>query len=280
MHGEVAPPRTWAREPVSWIVGRLRAGGPALVALSGGVDSSLVAAIAHEALGDAVVAATVASVAVPPREVARAAELARALGLRSVVLSADPLARDDYRVNRADRCYVCRTVETSVLLDFGSSVGITQYLDGIHLDDLADDRPGIRAMNEAGFHHPLLEAGWRKPDVREEARTRGLANWDLPSDACLASRVPHGTPITSELLQRVAAAETVLVDRGFRRVRVRVRGERGARLEVDPAEVGRLLQEPLATEVRRAVRSLGFSSVTVAPEGYRGPVRSGLPMVR
>ena len=121
-------------------------------------------------------------------------------------------------------------------------------------------------MNEAGFEHPLLWAGWGKREVREEARRRGLPNWDQPSDACLASRVAHGDPVSAELLARIESAEKVLLDRGFLRVRVRVRSD-AARIEVDPSEVPRLLEEPLASEVTAAVAQVGFRSVSVDPRG-------------
>jgi len=251
------------------IVARLREGGPALVALSGGVDSSLVAALAHEALGRAAGAVTLSGPAVSRAEVDRARRVAESVGIAHVVLEVDPLVRPEYRANPANRCYFCRSVETAALRSFGDPRGFVQYLDGVHSDDLSDDRPGLRAMDEAGFMHPLVWAGWTKADVRAAARSRHLPNWDSPSDACLASRVAHGDPISRELLGRVEAAESVLLDRGFRRVRVRVR-DGGARLEVDPAEVARLQTLPLASEVLDAIRQLGFDPVTIDPHGYGG----------
>jgi pyridinium-3,5-biscarboxylic acid mononucleotide sulfurtransferase len=254
------------------IVAHLREGGPALVALSGGVDSAVVAALAYEALGRSAVAVTLTGPSVSEREVGRARALAEAVGIGHVVLEADPLARTEYRENRPDRCYFCRTVETERLRAFGDPRAVRQYLDGVHLDDLTEDRPGLRAMNEAGFLHPLLWAGWTKADVRAAARARGLPNAEQPSDACLASRIAHGDPISAELLGRVEAAEAVLLALGFRRVRVRVRGN-DARIEVDPDEVARLLADPTAPQVERQVRSLGFDSVTLDPYGYRGTPR-------
>jgi pyridinium-3,5-biscarboxylic acid mononucleotide sulfurtransferase len=266
-----------APDPAAAICRAIAERGPAVVALSGGVDSSLVASFAREALGDGSVAVSVTSGAVAPREIERARDVALAIGIRHVVLGAEPLARDDYRANTPRRCYVCRTVESSALLRFGVEEGFVQYLDGIHADDMLEDRPGVRAMDEAGFRHPLLEARWTKADVRAAARARGLPNWDLPSDACLASRVAHGIPISSELLARVASAETVLLERGFRRVRVRVRADR-ASIEVDPWEVARLSAEPMAGEVTRAIRALGFPTVVIDPHGYGGGRPAPLPV--
>ena len=248
-----------------------------MVALSGGVDSSLVAALAFSALEGEAVAVTLAGPAVSRAEVERAERAASAIGVEHVILPVDPLSRADYRENRPDRCYFCRSVETFVLREFGRARSVDQYLDGVHADDLSDERPGIQAMDEAGFRHPLLAAGWGKVEVRAEARRRGLPNWDQPSDACLASRVAHGEPVSAELLARVESAERVLLDRRFRRVRVRVRAG-AARIEVDPAEVARLMEEPLASEVLREVARLGFPSVTIDPRGYRSAL-AGLPTV-
>jgi pyridinium-3,5-biscarboxylic acid mononucleotide sulfurtransferase len=251
------------------ILGRIAAGGPALVALSGGVDSSLVAVFARRALGSRSLAVTVSGPAVAPTEVERAADVARAIGIAHRVVEVDPLTVPEYRANPTDRCFHCRRIESDVLLAIGRERGLVQFLDGIHRDDLSEDRPGLRAMDAAGFDHPLAWAGWSKQDVRASARDHGLGNWDLPSDACLASRVSHGDPISRELLGRIAQGEEWLRSRGFRRVRVRIHGN-SARVEVGPDEVPRLRSEPLASEVRRAIGALGFDRVELDPRGYHG----------
>jgi pyridinium-3,5-biscarboxylic acid mononucleotide sulfurtransferase len=258
----------------SEVIAHLREGGPALVALSGGVDSSLVAAWARDALGNEALAVTLSGPAVGRSEVARAQQVAAFLGIRHEIVPVDPLERPEYRANPENRCYYCRAVETSSLRAFGDPRGIRQYLDGVHVDDLSDDRPGLRAMDEAGFAHPLIWGGWTKAKIRDAARARRLPNWDQPADACLASRVAHGEPISRELLDRIESAEEVLHARGFRQVRVRTR--RGAaRIEVDPSEVPRLLSDPLAAEVTGAIHRLGFEPVTIDPRGY-GRARGGL----
>jgi pyridinium-3,5-biscarboxylic acid mononucleotide sulfurtransferase len=249
------------------LVRRIGDGGRAVIALSGGVDSAVVAALAFDALGTEATAITLRGPAVAQVEVDRAIRVARGIGIHHEVLDVDPLARAEYRSNPTNRCYFCRSVEAERLLAFGRAWGARQYLDGIHTDDYSDDRPGLRAMDEAGFHHPLAEGGWTKADVRRVARSRHLANAEQPSDACLASRVAHGDPIDALLLGRIEAAETILLDRGFRRVRVRVRGG-AARIEVDPSEVLRLSTAPLSTEVLTSVQGLGFGSVTIDPQGY------------
>jgi len=257
---------------------RIAAGGRAVVALSGGVDSAVVAALAYEAMGPDAVAVTLEGPAVAQSEVDRAVRVAREIGIGHRVLAVDPLERAEYRANPVNRCYFCRSVEAGRLLAFGQEWGAAQYLDGIHADDLSDDRPGLVAMNEAGFRHPLAEGGWTKADVRRAARARGLSNSDQPSDACLASRVAHGDAIDAPLLARIEAAEKILLDRGFRRVRVRVRGGH-ARIEVDRSEVTRLSAPPLRSEVVASVAALGFASVAIDPLGYghRSSARGSAP---
>lgn len=259
------------------IVARLRYGGPALVALSGGVDSAAVAALASRALGRRAVAATVVSRSLSSRELDAARAVARAVGLRHRLLVAEPLDDDRYRENGSDRCYRCRVVETGALRAAGASEGSRQYLDGIQIDDLEDDRPGIRAMDEAGFFHPLLWAGWTKADVRRFARAVGLPNWDRPSNACLASRVARGEPISRSVLETVDRAEGFLLDLGFRRVRVRVRAGT-ATVQVGSDETGRLDDPALRSELSARLLSLGFRAVAFDPNGYRA--RELLPVVR
>lgn len=267
----MADPGLFARSTrtVGEVRDRIRDGGPAVVALSGGVDSALVAALAFQALGNRVAAVTLTGPAVSLAEVERAAKVARHIGVDHHLVAANPLERAEYRANPSDRCYFCRSVEAGRLREFGESHGFHHYLDGVHLDDLSDDRPGLRAMDEAGFEHPLAWAGWTKADVRREARVRGLPNAEQPSDACLASRVAHGDAIDASLLARIEAAEAILLGRGFRRVRVRVRGH-SARIEVDPDEVDRLTSPAVAGDVLTRVGALGFGPVSIEPAGYGG----------
>jgi uncharacterized protein len=250
------------------IVGWLRDGGRPLVALSGGVDSAVTAVLAHDAWGERALAATLIGPAVSARETERARDVARSIGIELVELSVDPLPVEGYRSNPSNRCYFCRSTETAVLRAWGDPRGIGRYLDGVHLDDLGDDRPGLAAMAEAGFEHPLVWAGWRKSMIREYARLRGLPNWDEPSDACLASRIRHGQPVTAEELRRIDRAETFLAGMGFRRVRVRVEGAE-ARIEVDPPEVPRLQSTVVARAASEHLIGLGFRTVVIDPNGYR-----------
>jgi pyridinium-3,5-biscarboxylic acid mononucleotide sulfurtransferase len=263
----LAPPLTARVRTEAELRAWFRGGGRTLVALSGGVDSGVVASLAFDALGPEAVAVTLRGPSVSRAEVDRARAVAGAIGLEHHLVVADPLESAEYRANPPNRCYFCRSVEAGRLREFGAGRSVRRYVDGVHLDDLADARPGLRAMEEAGFDHPLVWAGWTKADVRRAAHARGLPNADQPSDACLASRVAHGEPIDAPLLGRIEAAEAVLLAHGFRRVRLRVRG-RAARIEVDPDEVPRLSSEPLAREVLDRIGALGFEPVTVDPAGY------------
>ena len=260
--------------PADAIVDRIRRGGAALIALSGGVDSGLVASLAYEALGDGALAVTLTGAAVGADEIERAREVARTIGIAHRTVGVDPLARSEYRANPSNRCYFCRSVETEALRSFGAPRGIRQYLDGVHVDDLGDGRPGLKAMDEAGFRHPLLDAGLGKREVRALARARGLPNWDRPSDACLASRVAHGEVLSAALLDRIDRSERAVRALGFRRVRVRVSAA-GARIEVDPDEVDRLRDEPCRSQAIDRVRAFGFEPVAIDPAGYRGPDARG-----
>jgi pyridinium-3,5-biscarboxylic acid mononucleotide sulfurtransferase len=252
------------------IVAALRQAGPALVALSGGTDSAVVAYLAFRALGAKAHAVTLTGAAVSAEERESAARSAGAIGISHTFLVAEPLQDGNYGANPVDRCYYCRRVESHALREFGEARGVTVLMDGVHLDDLQEYRPGLRAMAEAGVQHPLVQAGWRKADVRAFAQQIGLPNWDRPSNACLASRVQHHEPVTAALLGRVEAAERWLLQRGFRRVRVKVSAG-NARVVVGVDEAARLLEEPMAAEARTALVALGFSAVTLDSLGSSPP---------
>jgi len=254
------------RERYDGIVRVAVAKGRVLVAFSGGVDSGLVARLVHDALGDRGLAVIADAETLSRRELEAAKTVSEEIGVPLRVVPVSELASEEYRRNPANRCYFCRRELAGVLADIARREGFNAIADGINASDLGDDRPGIRAMDEAGVWHPLLEAGMTKADVRAMAKALGLSFWDKPSNACLASRIPHGTPVTVGLLRRVEAAEDYLRGRGFRQVRVRHHGT-VARIEVPPEDIARL--EGIHPEVSAALRTFGYSTTEIDPRGYR-----------
>lgn len=248
------------------LVGAMRARQRILVAFSGGVDSGLVARIAHDALGVRAIAVLAESESLARWERMEAESEAAEIGIRLRTVRMSELADARYAANPTNRCYFCRTELGSVLAPVAAEFGSPTIADGVNVSDLADVRPGIRAMDEAGFWHPLVEFGLAKPDVRTLARDLGLSFHAKPSNACLSSRVPHGTPITVERLRRVEAAEDAVRALGFRQVRVRHDGET-ARVEVSPEEVRRLRSVRL--QVVAALGRIGYRDVIIDPRGYR-----------
>ena len=240
--------------------------GRVIVAYSGGVDSGLVARTVHDAIGGRALAILADTESFSRRELVEAREEAEEIGIPLRVVGMSELTSEDYRRNPANRCYFCREGLADELVPIARREGFAAIADGVNVSDLGDVRPGIQAMDEAGFWHPLVEARLSKADVRALARGLGLSFWDKPSNACLSSRVPHGTPITVELLRRVETAEEVLRGRGFRQVRVRHEQET-ARIEVPPEDIPRLRTVEL--EVAAALRAIGYRSVVIDPAGYR-----------
>lgn len=239
--------------------------GAVVVACSGGVDSTLLAVVAHDRLGPGALAVTAVSPAVPAAEVASVAELAAARGMRWRSVSTRELERPGYVANAGDRCYHCRSELFDVLGPVAAAEGAVIAI-GTIVDDLSDHRPGLRAAAEAGVRAPLADAGFTKADVRAAARSLGLRVWDKPAAPCLASRVPYGTPVTITTLSRVGRAEAGLRTLGFTDLRVRHYGD-GARVELPLADLpGALARQD---EVVAAVRAAGYRRVTIDPEGLR-----------
>ena len=240
--------------------------GRVLVAYSGGIDSGLVAKIVHDAVGSDALAVLADSESLSRRELAEATANASEIGIPLRVIGVSELASEEYRKNPANRCFFCREGLADELVPIAQREGFAVIADGIHVSDLGDFRPGIQAMDAAGFWHPLVDVGLSKSDVRTLARGLGLSFWDKPSNACLSSRIPHGTPITVELLRRVEVAEELLRERGFRQVRVRHQGAT-ARIEVLPEEIPRL--RSMEGEIAHALRSMGYQDAVIDPNGYR-----------
>lgn len=248
-----------------------------LVAFSGGVDSSLVAHVAHRILDtDAVIAlALTETIATEDVELARA--MAAAHNFNYVEVSYSELAIPEYAANPTNRCYYCKGALFDRLAVIARERGIDVLFDGANLDDVGDYRPGRQAAREHGVRSPLIEAGFTKADVRNAAKFFGLANHDKPAAPCLSSRIPYGTFIDASSLVRIAQAERAIRGHGFVNVRVRHRGTH-ATVEVDPADVGRL--RLVFGEVERQLRDLGYEEIVLDEEGFRsGKLNSNLPVL-
>jgi len=240
----------------------------AVVALSAGVDSSLVALLAHKALGDHAVAVTGVSESLPPRELEIAQETAKEIGIKHLVVQTYELQNPEYASNRADRCYYCKDTLYRELRTLANGLGLEEILDGTQVDDLGDDRPGLRAAQEAGVKSPLLMASFSKAEVRETARILGLAVWDKPAMPCLSSRINHGEEVTTDKLGMIGQAELYIKElTGVRNLRVRY-SNGSARIEVAPEERKVFFDEAVMDRVDRALRQLGFLTVTLDLKGY------------
>ena len=247
----------------------------AVVALSAGVDSSLVAVLARRALGEKAVAATAVSESLPPGELEVARKTAAGIGIRHVIVRTDELQNPDYYTNPANRCYYCKDTLFRELRSLADRLGLEAVLDGTQADDLGDSRPGMRAAREAGVRSPLLEAGFSKNEVREAARLLGLLIWDKPAMPCLSSRIPHGLEVTAEKLWVIGQAELFIKGlTGVRDLRVRHHGVL-ARVEVRSEERILFQDERVMGEIGDKLRTLGFTSVALDVKSVRGPRSPG-----
>jgi uncharacterized protein len=249
-----------------------------LVAFSGGVDSSFLLRVAHDVLGDRVTALTTVSPTNPEEDTAAAVSLAAELVVEHLVIASNELEIPNYAANPTNRCYFCKDRLYEICAEEARARGIGAIVDGVNTDDLGDYRPGLRAAEEHGVRHPLVDAGLSKADLRVVSRTLGLATWDKPASPCLSSRFPYGTEITVERLQMVGRAEATLRGLGFREVRVRFHGEI-ARIEVGASELGRFADPELRAATVSGVRAAGFRHVTLDLDGFRsGGLNAGLAM--
>jgi uncharacterized protein len=245
---------------------RLRALDRVAVAFSGGADSAFLAWVAADTLGsERALAVTAVSPSLAADEAADCAALAKEWGLRWQAVDTAELDRPDYVANGTDRCFHCKAELMDVIGPLAEAEGATVVL-GVNVDDLGDHRPGQRAAEERGAVFPLVEAGFTKPDVRAASRALGLRTWDKPAAACLASRIPYGTPVTLSTLGGVGRAEAGLHRLGFRQVRVRHHGE-VARVEVEVDELDAALAR--RHDVVAAVKAAGYRWVTLDLEGFR-----------
>lgn len=256
----------------------LLAGLPgALVAFSGGVDSSFLLRIAAEALGERVVALTTCSPTAPEEDEALARELAAAFGVRHLLIDANELEIPGYAENPINRCFFCKGNLYTICRQEADRLGIAAILDGVNRDDLGDYRPGLRAAEEHGVRHPLVEVGLSKAEIRHLSRQVGLPTADKPSSPCLSSRFPYGTPITLAGLHQVAAGERLLRRLGFPECRVRLH-DTIARIEVPEGDLARLADAEIRGTLVRELKALGFRYVTLDLQGFRsGSLNEVLP---
>jgi pyridinium-3,5-biscarboxylic acid mononucleotide sulfurtransferase len=246
----------------------LRAAGRVVVAYSGGVDSSFLAFAAHRALGAGALAVTALSPSYPEAHREMALRVAREFGIPHRTVDTAEMDNPDYRANRPDRCYHCKTELFRVLGDLRDDLGFDAVAYGVNTDDTGDFRPGHRAANEHGVLSPFLDVALSKEEIRELSREAGLPTAELPSSACLSSRLPYGTEVTPERLRQVELGEEALRGLGFRQVRVRHHGDL-ARVEIEPGELSRALDPQMARRISAVIRPLGFRWVSLDLDGYR-----------
>lgn len=250
----------------------VRSLGSALVAYSGGVDSALVMAVAHQELGERALACIGVSPSYPTREMRDAVKLAEKLAVPYRLIDTEEHLDANYAANLADRCYFCKTELHDKLQAIAQAEGWAAVVDGNNASDLGDYRPGMTAAREHDVRSPLLEAGITKDEVRALAQALGLPVWDKPAMACLSSRVPHGVPITPELLRQIESAEDTLVDLGFRQFRVRHHGDI-ARIELPAEDMPNAIAQRAA--IVAGVQTAGYRFVALDLAGFRSGSLNG-----
>ncbi|NJM74566.1 MAG: ATP-dependent sacrificial sulfur transferase LarE [Acaryochloridaceae cyanobacterium RU_4_10] len=239
----------------------------ALIAYSGGIDSTLVAKVAHDVLGDRTLAITAVSPSLLPEDLEEAKSQALEMGIAHQLVDTHEMENPQYTSNPINRCYFCKSELYDTLKPLAQEWGYAYVVDGVNADDLQDYRPGIQAAKERGTRSPLAEVGMTKLEVRELAKSLGLSAWDKPAQPCLSSRFPYGELITAEKLQRVGQAERYLRTKGWRTLRVRSEGDT-ARIELPAEQISQFIQQTNLPALVRQFQTFGFVYVTLDLEGF------------
>lgn len=260
-------PTDQLQEKLAGLTARLKAYPSLAVAFSGGVDSSFLAAVARDALGARMLALKAVSPIHPRREHQAALKFAAEFDIPLAVITTDEMNVSGFSDNPPERCYLCKKYLMSRLAAVAKKRGFHHVAHGANLDDLDDYRPGFKAAQELGITAPLIDAGFTKAEIRSLSREMGLSTWNRPSMACLASRIPYGTPLSIQVLERVAQAEESLYELGFATCRVRDHGNI-ARIEIDPGEFSRLADKRLRGSLIVKLKALGYNHICLDLEGY------------